>query len=103
MSTVTWANATRGKSAPWHMRQPGAAIWPSVDDQLGITPRHHQILPAAYSRAENAFPQLKPKALPAGALTRAATVRPTSRNFGLADVYRGQTQGLGAFELPPHD
>jgi len=58
MSTVTWANATRGKSAPWHMRQPGAAIWPSVDDQLGITPRHHQILPAASSRAENAFPQL---------------------------------------------
>ena len=39
MSTVTWANATRGMPASWHMRLPGAAAWPSVDDQLGITPR----------------------------------------------------------------
>jgi hypothetical protein len=39
MSTVTWANATRAKPASWHMRVPGATAWPSVDDQLGITPR----------------------------------------------------------------
>jgi hypothetical protein len=39
MSTVTWANAKQGKSASWHMRLPGATIRPSVDDQLGLTPR----------------------------------------------------------------
>ena len=36
---VTWANATRGNSVFWLHAAVRTAIWPSVDDQLGITPR----------------------------------------------------------------
>jgi len=39
MLAVTWANATQGKSVFWLHAAVRTAIWPSVDDQLGITPR----------------------------------------------------------------
>jgi hypothetical protein len=39
MLAVTWANDARGKSAFWLHAAVRRGIWPSVDDQLGITPR----------------------------------------------------------------
>jgi len=39
MLAVTWANDTRGKSVFWLHTAVRRGIWPSVDDQLGITPR----------------------------------------------------------------
>jgi hypothetical protein len=39
MLTVTWANDKRGKSTFWLQAAVRRGIWPSVDDQLGITPR----------------------------------------------------------------
>jgi hypothetical protein len=36
---VTWANATRGRSVFWLHAAVRTAIWPSVDDQLGVMPR----------------------------------------------------------------
>jgi hypothetical protein len=38
MPTVTWANDARGKSAFWLHVAVRHGTWPSVDDQLGITP-----------------------------------------------------------------
>jgi hypothetical protein len=37
MLAVTWANDARGKSAFWLHAAVRRGIWPSVDDQLGIT------------------------------------------------------------------
>jgi hypothetical protein len=39
MLAVTWANDMRGKSVSWLHTAVRRGIWPSVDDQLGITPR----------------------------------------------------------------
>jgi hypothetical protein len=39
MLTVTWANDALGKSAFWLHAAFRRGIWPSVDDQLGITQR----------------------------------------------------------------
>jgi hypothetical protein len=39
MLAVTWANDKRGKSVFWLHTAVRRGIWPSVDDQLGITPR----------------------------------------------------------------
>jgi hypothetical protein len=39
MLAVTWANDARGKSAFWLHAAVRRGIWPSVDDQLDITPR----------------------------------------------------------------
>jgi hypothetical protein len=58
MLAVTWANDTRGKSVFWLHAAVRRGISPSVDDQLGITPRHRQILLATFSRPEATFPQL---------------------------------------------
>jgi hypothetical protein len=38
MSVVTWANDARGKSVFWLHVAVRHGTWPSVDDQLGITP-----------------------------------------------------------------
>ena len=59
MLAVTWANDKRGKSVFWLHTAVRRGIWPSVDDQLGITPRaSHQILLPAFSRPNTAFQQL---------------------------------------------
>jgi hypothetical protein len=39
MVAVTWANDARGKSVFWLHPAVRSGAWPSVDDQLGITPR----------------------------------------------------------------
>jgi hypothetical protein len=39
MLTVAWTNDARGRSAFWLHAPVRHGIWPSVDDQLGITPR----------------------------------------------------------------
>jgi hypothetical protein len=39
MLAVTWTNDARGRSALWLHAAVWHGIWPSVDDQLGITPR----------------------------------------------------------------
>jgi hypothetical protein len=39
MLAVTWANDTRGESVFWLHAAVGRSIWPSVDAQVGITPR----------------------------------------------------------------
>jgi hypothetical protein len=39
MLAVTWANDARGKSVFWLHVAVRHGTWPSVDDQLGITPR----------------------------------------------------------------
>jgi hypothetical protein len=39
MLAVTWANDARGKSVFWLHAAVRRSTWPSVDDQLGITPR----------------------------------------------------------------
>jgi hypothetical protein len=39
MLAVTWANDARGKSVFWLHAAVRRSIWPSVDDQLGITTR----------------------------------------------------------------
>jgi hypothetical protein len=39
MLAVTWANDVRGKSVFWLHAAVRRGIWPSVDDQLGITLR----------------------------------------------------------------
>jgi hypothetical protein len=39
MLAVTWANDARGKSVFWLHTDIRRGIWPSVDDQLAITPR----------------------------------------------------------------
>jgi hypothetical protein len=39
MLTVTWANDARGKSVFWLQIAVRHGTWPSVDDQLVITPR----------------------------------------------------------------
>jgi hypothetical protein len=58
MPTVTWANDARGKSVFWLHVAVRHGTWPSVDDQLGITPGHRQILLATFSRPKTVFPQL---------------------------------------------
>lgn len=60
MLAVTWANDKRGKSVFWLHTAVRRGIWPSVDDQLGITPRasSDQILLPAFSRPNTAFQQL---------------------------------------------
>jgi hypothetical protein len=39
MLAVTWTNDARGRSVFWLHAAVRHGIWPSVDDQLGITPR----------------------------------------------------------------
>jgi len=39
MLAVTWTNDARSKSMFWLHVAVRRGIWPSVDDQLGITPR----------------------------------------------------------------
>jgi hypothetical protein len=38
MLAVTWTNDARGRSVFWLHTAVRHGIWPSVDDQLGITP-----------------------------------------------------------------
>jgi hypothetical protein len=38
MLAATWANDARGKSVFWLHAATRSGTWPSVDDQLGITP-----------------------------------------------------------------
>src|SRR5271169_4806120 len=58
MLTVTWTNDARDRLVFWLHAAVRHGIWPSVDDQLGITPRASQILLATFSRPKTAFPQL---------------------------------------------
>ena len=39
MLAVTWPNDARGRSVFWLHAAVRHGIWPSVDDQLGITPK----------------------------------------------------------------
>jgi hypothetical protein len=39
MLVVTWTNDARGRSVFWLHATIRHGIWPSVDDELGITPR----------------------------------------------------------------
>jgi hypothetical protein len=39
MLAVTWTNDARGRPVFWLHATVRHGIWPSVDDQLGITPR----------------------------------------------------------------
>ena len=58
MLAVTWANDTRGKSVFWLHAAVRRGIWPSVDDQLGITPRASSDSSGYIFAAETTFPQL---------------------------------------------
>jgi hypothetical protein len=39
MLAVTWTNDAQGRSVFWLRAAVRHGIWPSVDDQLGITPK----------------------------------------------------------------
>jgi hypothetical protein len=53
MLAVTWTNDARGRSAFWLHAALRHGIWPSVDDQLGITPRASSDSSGYISKAQN--------------------------------------------------
>jgi transcriptional regulator with XRE-family HTH domain len=53
MLAVTWTNDARGRSAFWLHAALRHGIWPSVDDQLGTTPRASSDSSGYISKAQN--------------------------------------------------